>query len=81
MVLKDELMELKHGESRYLDKIVLMTHDNEKLKCRKTRAVSRYHQANPQKNIEQYAHHLLFTFYPYRDEAYLKTISSLRKSD
>ena len=29
--------------------------------------------ANSTKNIEQYAHHLLFTFYPFRDEAYLKS--------
>ena len=49
-----------------------MTLNNEKLKCRKVRGVLRYHQPNPQKYIEQYAHHLLFTFYPLRDEAYLK---------
>ena len=67
-------MELKHGESRYPDKIELMTHDNEKLKCRKVRAVLRYHQPTSQKNIEQYAHHLLFTFYPFRDEEYLKSL-------
>ena len=42
-------MELNHGESRYPDEIELMTHDNEKLKCRKVRAALRYHQPNPQK--------------------------------
>ena len=46
-----------------------MTLNNENLKCRKVRDVLRYYQPNPQKNIEQYAHHLLFTFYPFRDEA------------
>ena len=50
-----------------------MTHDNEKLKFRKVRAVLRYHQPNRQKNFEQYAHHLLFTFFSFRDEAYLKS--------
>ena len=25
------------------------------------------------KNIEQYAYHLLFTFYPFRDKVYLKS--------
>ena len=65
-------MELNHGESRHPDKIELMTLNNEKLKCRKVRGVLRYHQPNPQKYIEQYGHHLLFTFYPFRDEAYLK---------
>ena len=75
VVLNDELMELWwiHGESRYPDKIELMTLNNEKLKCRKVRAVLRYRQPNPQKYIEQDAHHLLFTFYPFRDEVYLKS--------
>ena len=50
-----------------------MTLNNEKLKCRKVRAVLRYRQPNPQKYIEQDAHHLLFTFYPFRDEVYLKS--------
>ena len=50
MILNDELMELNHGESRFPDKIEL-THNNEKLKCRKVRAVLRYQQPNPQKNI------------------------------
>ena len=72
VVFNDELMELNHGESRYPDKIELMTHNNENLKCRKVRAVLRY-QPNPQKSIEQYAHHLLFTFYLFRDEVYLKS--------
>ena len=35
MVLNDELMELNHGESSYPEKIELMTHNIEKLKCRK----------------------------------------------
>ena len=39
----------------------------------KVRPVLIYHQPNSQKNIEQYAHNLLFTFYPFRDEAYLKS--------
>ena len=73
VVLNDELMELNHDESRYPDKIELMALNNEKLKCRKVRAVLRYHQPSPQKKIEQYVHHLLFTFYPFRDEAYLKS--------
>ena len=49
VVLNDELMELNHRQSRYPVKIELMTHDNEKLKCRKVRTVLRYHQPNPQK--------------------------------
>ena len=69
------MMDLNHGEFRYPDKVELMTLNNEKLKCPRVRAVLRYHQPNPQKNIEQYAqYYLLFTFYPFRDEAYLKSL-------
>ena len=45
---------------------------NEKLKLRKVRAVLRYHAPCPNRNSEQYAHHLLFSFYPFRDEGNLK---------
>ena len=45
---------------------------NEKLKCRKIKAVLRYHVPNPNRNPEQYTHHLLFSFYPFRDEGNLK---------
>ena len=73
VVLHDELIELTHGECRYPDKIELITGNNEKLKCWKVRAVLRYHQPNPQKNIEQYVDQFPFTFYPFYDEAYLKS--------
>ena len=72
MALDDELMELNHGEFRYPYKVELMTLNNEQLKCRRVRAVLRYHQPNPQKYIEQYSHHLLFTLF--RDETYLKSL-------
>ena len=49
VVLDDGLMELNHGEFRYPDKVELMTLNNEKLKCRRARAVLRYHQPNLQK--------------------------------
>ena len=43
-----------------------------KLKCRKVEAVLRYHHPSPPKYIEQYLHHLLLAFYPFRDEEHLK---------
>ena len=43
----------------------------EKLKCRKVKAVLRYHVPNRFKNPEQYAHHLLFMFLPFRNESEL----------
>ena len=45
---------------------------NEKLKHRKVRAVLQYHVPNPNRNPEQYVHHLLFSFYPSRDKGNLK---------
>ena len=64
VVLNDELLELTHPESRFSDKIELMTHNNKKLKCQKIRAALRYQLPNPQQNIKQCPHHLLLTFYP-----------------
>ena len=43
----------------------------EKLHCRKVPFVLRYHVPNNHKYPEQYAHHLLFLFYPIRDESVL----------
>ena len=37
------------------------------------KAVLRYQQRSPTKHIEKYAHHLLFSFYPFRDEEQLKS--------
>ena len=45
---------------------------NEKLKCRTVRAILCYHEPNPDKYPQKYAHHLLFTFYPFRNEDNLK---------
>ena len=41
---------------------------NEKFKCRKVEALLRYHHPSTHKNVEQYALHLLFAFYPFRHE-------------
>ena len=45
---------------------------NEKLKCRTVRAKLGYHEPNRDKYPEKYTHHLLFTFYPFRNEDNLK---------
>ena len=44
----------------------------EKLKCRNVKAVLRYHQPSLNRDIEKFAHHMLFSFYPFRIEEYLK---------
>ena len=71
VILNDKLMDSDHEESVF-PKIAPMITSKEKLKCRKVKAVLRYHQPSPHKNVEQYAHHLLFAFYPFRQEEELK---------
>ena len=41
---------------------------HEIMKCRNVRAVLRYHKPNKTKEPEQYFHHLLLLYYPWRDE-------------
>ena len=64
-------MNLQHSAKHQNETISLMS-SNEKLKRRKFRAVLRYHVPNPNRNPEMYAHHLLFSFYPFRGEGNLK---------
>ena len=71
VVFDDELINLQHSATHQNETISLMS-SNEKLKCRKVRAALWYHVPNPNRNPERYAHHLLFSFYPFRDEGNLK---------
>ena len=50
-------------------KILSLTSSKEKLHSRKVPYVLGYHAPNKHKYPEQYAHHLLFLFYPFRDES------------
>ena len=72
VILDDELMELNHAESKYL-KVIPMISSQEKLKCRKVKAVFRYHQPSAHKSLKQYAHNFLFAFYPFRNKEHLKS--------
>ena len=72
VILNDDLLELNHRGSNFPKKIPLIS-SKQKLNCRKVKAVLRYHQPNPHKDIEGYAHHLLFSFYPFRNEECLKS--------
>ena len=53
-------------------KLISLMSSKEKLKCRSPQK----HQRSPQKHIEQYSHHLLFAFYPFRHEEHLKSPSN-----
>ena len=61
VVLDDKLMNLQHSATHQNETISLMS-SNEKLKRRKVRLVLWYHVPNPNRNPEQYAHHLFFHF-------------------
>lgn len=47
---------------------IKLLNTNEVMKCRKTKAVVRYHTPNKNKEPEKYFHHLLMLYYPWRKE-------------
>lgn len=66
-VLLDDCFEQHVADGNY-PKIIPLMNSKEKLKCRKVKAVLRYYAPSSKKNPEGYAHHILFMFYPFRDE-------------
>ena len=70
-IFQEIIIEENHSPCGYPSSIPLMSSNKEKLKCRKVRAVLRYHVPNRHKKPEQYAHHLLFMFFPFRNESEL----------
>ena len=57
-------MNLQHSATHQNETIFLMS-SNEKSK-------KKNHVPNPNRNPDQYAHHSLFSLYPFRDEGNLK---------
>ena len=55
-----------------LPKVIPLMSSKEKLKCRNVKAVLRYHQPSPNRDIEKFAHHMLFSLYLFRIEEHLK---------
>jgi len=70
-VLEDEVIEKNHDVNVLPATIPLMSEKKEKLKCRKVKAVLRYHVPNHDKKPEEYAHHILMMYYPFRSESEL----------
>lgn len=73
-ILTDDVSEL-HVQSTtntdvtsFLPSKIKLLNTNEVMKCRKTRAVVRYHTPNKTKEPEKYFHHLLMRYYPGRNE-------------
>ncbi|XP_068712523.1 uncharacterized protein [Montipora foliosa] len=73
-ILTDDLTELHIQSTANTDIISLLPpkikllNTNEVMKCRKTRAVIRYHTPNKTKDPDKYFHHLLMLYYPWRNE-------------
>lgn len=75
-VLTDEIIEIQHSnsnssDSSYLPKKISLMNTNETMKCRKVKAVIRYHTPSKTKQPELFFHHLLMLYYPWRDESNL----------
>ena len=71
--LVDEIIEANHTLVGQYPKIIPLNNSKEKLKCRKVELVLRYHVPTRHKDPEEYAHHLLFMFYPFWVESELKS--------
>ena len=63
-LLPDIILERNH-DCQY-PKIIKPMNCNEKMKCRKVRRVLCYHVPNKHIFPEEYAHYLLFLFFPFR---------------
>ena len=70
-ILTDAVAESQHTNTNTTetlpDKIRLLV-TNEVMKCRKVRAVVRFHTPNKRKEPEKFFHHLLMLYFPWRDE-------------
>ena len=65
--LDDEIVEdISNIEYLYPKEIKLLS--NEKMKCRKTSYILKHYVPNKKTKAEKYAHHILFMYYPLRDE-------------
>jgi hypothetical protein len=69
-MLCDDLIESKNIEnfSTGLPDRIKLTNSKEIMKCRKVKAVIRYHTPNKRKEPEKYFHHLLMLYFPWRNE-------------
>ena len=59
------------NHSIFLPAKIRLMNGKEVMKCRKVKAVIRYHTPNKTKEPEQYFHHLLMLYYPWRQETEL----------
>ena len=75
-ILVDDLTENNHASDIHYPSSIPIMSANEKLKCCKVPYVLKYHVANQHTHTEEYAHHLLFMYFPLRNENELKLDNS-----
>ena len=63
----DNMIESNHEECSYPSKMKLMI-SGKAMRCRKVRQILRYHVSNKLLVPKEFAHHMLFLFFPFRDE-------------
>ena len=71
IILNDELLESHNSTAntgQSLPSKIKLMNKNEYMKCRKVKAVIRYHTPNKVKEPELYFHHLLMLYLPWRNE-------------
>ena len=70
-VLTDNVIESQHVDSSTdvgLPHKIRLLNTNEVMKCRKVKAVIRFHTPSKRKEPEKYFHHLLMLYFPWRQE-------------
>ncbi len=69
-VLSDDFIESQNIENHNtgLPDRIKLVNSKEIMKCRKIKAVIRYHTPNKRKEPEKYFHHLLMLYFPWRNE-------------
>ena len=75
-ILVDDLIENNHASDIHYPSSIPIMSANEKLKCRKVPYVLKHHVPNQHTHPEEYAHHLLFMYFPFRNENELKLNNS-----
>ena len=74
-VLTDDIIEQLNvstdNDSPFPPKNIRLMNGKEVMKCRRVKAVTRYHTPNKTKEPERYFHHFLFLYHPWRQETEL----------
>ena len=72
-MLVDELMEDIPNIDHIYPNVIPLMPSKEKLKCGKISFVLQFYVPNQQTQPEEYVHHILFMYYPFRNENDLKS--------